>query len=119
WTGQERVVGNITQDMAKRGDACGLSFWDEATHLLPTKPAGPGSEALIGGIGQLTYDEMRDYLRRIRVYLYTGTRPASYTLGLIEAMMTGTPVLCIGPGAFQPPQLLEYMGSEAGHHLDD
>ena len=67
WTGQERVVGNITQDMAKRGDACGLSYWDEATKLLPTKPAGPGSEALIGGIGQLTYDEMRDYLRRIRV----------------------------------------------------
>ena len=33
--------------------------------------------------------------------------------------MTGTPVVCIGPGAFQPPQLLEYMGSEAGHHLDD
>jgi glycosyltransferase involved in cell wall biosynthesis len=36
---------------------------------------------------------MREYLRAIRVYLYTGTMPASYTLGLIEAMMTGTPVV--------------------------
>ena len=111
WNGEERVVGNITQDMAKRGDACGLGFWDEATKLLPTKPAGPGSEALIGGIGQLTYEDMRAYLRRIRVYLYTGTRPASYTLGLIEAMMTGTPVVYMGPDQFQPSALWEFTGS--------
>jgi glycosyltransferase involved in cell wall biosynthesis len=40
---------------------------------------------------------MRDYLRAARCYLYTGTQPASYTLGLIEAMMTGVPVVSIGP----------------------
>ena len=36
-------------------------------------------------------------LRVARCYLYTGTQPASYTLGLIEALMTGIPVLSIGP----------------------
>ncbi len=36
---------------------------------------------------------MLGYLRDIRVYLYTGTKPASYTLGLIEAMLTGVPVV--------------------------
>jgi hypothetical protein len=107
WTGIEPVVGNITQDMAQRGDACGYAFWQEATQGLNTRPAGPGSEVLRGGIGQLTYERMRQYLRDIRVYLYTGTRPASYTLGLIEAMMTGTPVISMGAGAFQPPELLE------------
>jgi glycosyltransferase involved in cell wall biosynthesis len=56
----------------------------------------PGSED-IGGPGALTYDEMRGWLRRARVYLYTGTQPASYTLGLIEAMMTGIPIVSIGP----------------------
>jgi hypothetical protein len=40
---------------------------------------------------------MRATLRRARAYLYTGTQPASYTLGLIEAMMTGVPVVSIGP----------------------
>ena len=40
---------------------------------------------------------MLDWLRVARCYLYTGTQPASYTLGLIEAMMTGTPVVSIGP----------------------
>ena len=40
---------------------------------------------------------MLGWLRRARCYLYTGTQPASYTLGLIEAMMTGIPVVSIGP----------------------
>jgi glycosyltransferase involved in cell wall biosynthesis len=55
---------------------------------------------------------MREYLRRSRVYLYTGTQPASYTLGLIEALMTGIPIVSIGPelmGIFPPygPSLFE------------
>ena len=40
---------------------------------------------------------MKQALRDYRCYLYTGTQPASYTLGLIEAMMTGIPVVSIGP----------------------
>ena len=40
---------------------------------------------------------MRLELRANRAYLYTGTQPASYTLGLIEAMMTGIPIVSIGP----------------------
>jgi len=97
WTGEDAVIGNITQDMPGRGEYCGLPFWLAATAGLPAKPAGPGSERLPGGIGALDYDEMRAYLRRCRAYLYTGTQPASYTLGLIEAMMTGVPVVSIGP----------------------
>jgi len=40
---------------------------------------------------------MKQILRTNRAYLYTGTQPASYTLGLIEALMTGIPVVSIGP----------------------
>jgi hypothetical protein len=100
WRGNDPVIGNITQHMAQRGDACGYNFWMSATAGLPATPAGPGSEVLAGGLGGLTYDRMLDYLARIRAYLYTGTTPASYTLGLIEAMMTGTPVVSIGPKAW-------------------
>jgi glycosyltransferase involved in cell wall biosynthesis len=99
WTGEDAVVGNLTQDLAKRGDAVGYWFWQQATDGLPTSPAGPGS-AEIGGLGELAYDDMRAYLRRCRAYLYTGTQPAPYTLGLIEAMMTGVPVVSIGPKAY-------------------
>ena len=107
WTGEDPTIINVTQDLYKRSlDEDGLprgrqewtnySFWDQATAGLPRMPLGPGSEA-IGGPGELTNDEMVGWLRRARVYLYTGTQPASYTLGLIEAMMTGIPVVSIGP----------------------
>lgn len=107
WTGSDPVVGNVTQAMVDRPDHCNLGFYLEATKGLPAKPAGPKSDLLPGGIGGLDYDAMREYLRRIRVYLYTGTQPASYTLGLIEAMMTGTPVVSIGPGQMWAPDLFE------------
>ena len=99
WHGSDPVVGNVTQNMAERADACGLAFWQGSTAGLPVRPAGPGSQR-IGGTGPLSYEQMREYLRAIRCYLYTGTRPASYTLGLIEALMTGVPVVSIGPRAW-------------------
>lgn len=108
WTGEDRVVGNITQDMDRRGEACGYSFWQAATDGLSARPAGPGSERLPGGIGALAYDDMRAYLRRTRVYLYTGTQPASYTLALIEAMMTGVPIVSVPPSDWMwLPELFE------------
>jgi hypothetical protein len=103
WTGEDAVIGNITQHMVERGNATGLDFWLTATEGLPARPAGPGSELLPGGIGALSYDEMREYLRRCRAYLYTGTTPASYTLGLIEAMLSGVPVVSIGPDQWHGP----------------
>ena len=99
WVGDHIAVGNVTQRMVERGDACGYRFWQAATTGLPVAPAGPGSEA-IGGIGELAYPDMLDYLRHLRAYLYTGTRPASYTLGLIEAMLSGVPVVSIGMDAW-------------------
>lgn len=96
WHGSEAVVTNVTQNLRAREPFTNWTFWEEATRGLHRMPAGPGSEA-IGGPGALTYDEMREWLRTARVYLYTGTQPASYTLGLIEAMMTGIPVVSIGP----------------------
>jgi hypothetical protein len=108
WTGEWPGVINITQHLAQRDPYTNYGFWRDATAglALPNGmdgppppfalPLGPGSEA-IGGPGELTYDEMKAWLRRARVYLYTGTQPASYTLGLIEAMMTGIPVVSIGP----------------------
>jgi hypothetical protein len=49
---------------------------------------------------------MLDYLRHLRVYLYTGTTPASYTLGLIEAMLSGVPVVSITANSWQAPSPL-------------
>lgn len=96
WIGDEAVVTNVTQDMRRRDEWCNYAFWGMATDGLPVRPMGPGSE-VIGGTGPLPWEEMREGLRHARVYLYTGTQPASYTLGLIEAMMVGVPTISIGP----------------------
>ena len=65
---------------------------------------------------------MRQALRDHRCYLYTGTQPASYTLGLIEAMMTGIPVVSIGPSWMRVfpygPELFEG-GELAGGGFND
>ncbi len=106
WTGDEIAVGNVTQNMDLRGEHCGYPFWLAATEGLPVKPAGTGSER-IGGTGELSYPDMLDYLRRIRVMLYTGTQPASYTLGLMEAMLTGVPVVSMSPSTLWIPGLFE------------
>jgi glycosyltransferase involved in cell wall biosynthesis len=64
---------------------------------------------------------MHNRLRDARCYLYTGTQPASYTLGLIEAMMTGIPVVSIGPSWMRifpyGPELFE--GHELGWRWSD
>lgn len=99
WTGEFPTVINVTQNMKQRGDACGYSFWEAATAGLNATPIGEGSEA-IGGRGAVSYEDMLYYLRMARAYLYTGTRPASYTLGLIEAMLSGVPVVSIGAHAW-------------------
>ena len=94
--GKAPTVINITQRLKQRDPFTNYGFWREATRGLSALPMGPGSED-IDGPGELTYDEMRIVLRAHRAYLYTGTQPASYTLGLIEAMMTGIPIVSISP----------------------
>src|SRR5207244_3926576 len=96
WRGDDARVINITQHLRQREPYTNWRFWEEATKGLPRMAIGPGSEA-IQGAGAVSYDDMKAWLRQARCYLYCGTQPASYTLGLIEAMMVGIPVVSIGP----------------------
>jgi glycosyltransferase involved in cell wall biosynthesis len=107
WQGHFRTVINITQHLRQREPYTNWSFWDKTVigrpwinppgdGLATAEAIGPGSEE-IGGVGQVSFPTMKSWLRSARCYLYTGTQPASYTLGLIEAMMTGIPVVSIGP----------------------
>jgi glycosyltransferase involved in cell wall biosynthesis len=99
WTGRGGFVGNVTQHLWQRGEWTNGAYAAAAIRWLPALFAGPGSDAEgvpVAGVGRLSVDGMRSYLRAARVYLYTGTQPASYTLGLMEAMATGVPVVSIG-----------------------
>lgn len=123
WTGPRGdglpYVANVTQDMAGRGEHCGLTFWIRATAGLPAMPAGPKSLALPGGVGALPVETMHAYLANAAAYLYTGTVPASYTLGLIEALMVGVPIVSIGAQAWMGPDRLFEGDSFAGLSFND
>jgi hypothetical protein len=106
WIGDQRVVGNLTQNFVKRGESTNLTAWQELTDGLPTCPAGEGSEEL-GGSGRLSYPDILVYWKHLRVHLYTGTQPASYTLSLIEAMLSGTPTVSISADRTWLPPLFE------------
>lgn len=111
WTGNAQVVTNVTQHLVQRDPWCNPSWYLNATDGLPCRPAGPGSELLPGGLGEIAYGAMKQLLRDSRAYVYTGTQPASYTLGFLEALMTGTPIVSIGPAWMRMheygPQLFE------------
>lgn len=99
----ERVV-NVSQALfggpnaKSRGDHMALSTFRETVMGLDWKVFGPDNEfANENNGGALTFEDLKTMLRFNRVYLYTGTRPASYTLAVIEAMMTGIPIISIGP----------------------
>jgi glycosyltransferase involved in cell wall biosynthesis len=83
--------------MKARGDACSFAFFEEVTRPFPRHLYGPGNE----GIGEWTtgkvpYSQLIHELQMNRVYFYTGTHPASYTLNFMEAWMVGIPVVAIG-----------------------
>lgn len=98
WNGSQRHVVNFTQSLSQRSKFTGWDIMQQVFRGLPAKVFGPGNEdlGLLSG-GLLSYDEQKQALRDARVYFYHGTYPASYTLSFIEAMMTGTPIVAVGP----------------------
>lgn len=92
----------VTQNPVKRQAYVGTAWAIEATKGLNVRWVGPQTED-VGGAGKVPPDQLMEEMRQARVILYTGTIPASYTLGLIEAMMTGAPVVAIGPNAWSLP----------------
>ncbi len=111
WHGSGEYVTNVTQDLIRRHPWTNAEFFFDAVEGLKFQTAGDGSDSLPGGLGVLPLKEMQELLQDARCYLYCGTQPASYTLGLIEALMTGVPVVSIHNGYMQifpyGPQLFE------------
>lgn len=99
WTGNDRTVINFTQSLKQRAEHTGYNSLLQVFQGQDGKVYGPGNEELgdLSG-GLVSYDDQKRILRDSRVYFYTGTFPASYTLSFIEAMMTGIPMVCVGRG---------------------
>jgi hypothetical protein len=97
WNGNVERVITLGQAIQKRGAFCNYQAFEAATAPYPRIVFGADNDDL-GAMwgGQLSYEDLKRELRDNRVFLYTGTQPASYTLGFIEAMMTGIPIVAVG-----------------------
>lgn len=98
WNGMSNEVITFAQNMRDRGEYCNFDVFAQIAAGFNARVYGPKNEnagVLSGGF--MTYSKMQQKMRDARVYIYTGTQPASYTLNLLEAMMTGIPVVAIGP----------------------
>lgn len=102
WVGAKKEIITFGQHMQKREPATNFNFFENTTKPFPRKLFGPGSEMLSFGMGKVPYAELKTAMQEYRVYFYTGTWPASYTLNFIEAFMTGIPMVCIGPAKGHP-----------------
>ena len=98
WTGKKKRVINFSQNMKSRDKACNFSFFEEVTRPFKRHLFGPGNNNVGDwGSDKVPYEQLKQELRDNRVYFYTGTHPASYTLNFMEAWMTGIPIVAIGP----------------------
>lgn len=97
YNGMNREAITFAQNMVARGDYCHFNEFEKIVEGLPAHVYGPKNEEawkLNGGF--LGYQEMQQKMRDSRVYIYTGTQPANYTLNFIESWMTGIPIVALG-----------------------
>lgn len=97
WSGNNKRVITFAQHMKSRDRACNYTFFNEVTNIFPRHLFGPGNEGQDWTSGKVSFDQLKKEMCDNRVYFYTGTHPASYTLNFMEAWMSGIPIVGIGP----------------------
>lgn len=98
WNGEQEQAINITNRLTARAQDCAYNEIRYLTWNLPHKIYGAHNEDLgeqWGGL--MTPDEHTQVLQNNRCFIYGGTWPASYTLSFMEALMTGIPLVAVGP----------------------
>ncbi|MFA5768349.1 MAG: hypothetical protein WC871_02275 [Bacteroidales bacterium] len=98
WIGGGTEAITFAQNMKHRGDFLNVTAYQQLVHGFNARVYGPKNEQMgpLNG-GFLSYDGMKQKMRDCRIYVYTGTQPAAYTLSFIEALMTGCPIVALGP----------------------
>lgn len=86
----------IANHLERRGRRVGFDLFRQARAALPLDLAGSASEAL-GGLGELPHAQLPAIAARYR-FLFSPQRHASLSLGVIEAMMAGMPVVALATG---------------------
>lgn len=100
WTGTAGRIVTFNNNFRARGQGMSFDFHQQCVAGLPFDLYGIGNEDVPDWRGVASPDEQVRLLREHRVAFVTGTNPAPYTLGFVEAWMTGTPVVHVGRRRF-------------------
>ena len=119
WNGVIEEIITVAQHMRERSPSCNYNTFEASTSGLKRTIFGPGNENLEYGGGNLTYEQLKAAYRNNRCYFYTGTYPAAYTLGFIEAFMTGIPIVSIGNTVADIDPLSKICEFEIGNFIQD
>ncbi len=103
YTGEWAKGVVVVNDLDRRGRRLGLDVFEKVRDLVPLDLIGMGSERL-GGLGEVPHHELSRTLSRYR-FLFYPIRHTSLGLTLIEAMMTGLPV--VGLATTELPTVIE------------
>ena len=95
WSGEKQSVIGLCQSIKERAESCKFDCWETSTKGFSRTMYGTGNSDLhcFGGIP--SYSELKQLMSCYRAMWYGGTRPAPYTLGLMEAMFVGLPVYTV------------------------
>ena len=97
WNGQNESIVTVNKWMKKRASICLFKEYCELTKDLPRVLYGQSNDDIEFSNGSPSYDDLRAGYRDFRVCLSMGTKPAPYTYTFMEALMTGCPVVTVGP----------------------
>lgn len=97
WNGDTKRVITVGQSMKMRGSACNFDAFTKITEPFERRLFGIGNEGCGVLGGKLSFEDLKKEYRDNRVFLFCNTQPASYTLGFLEAFMTGIPIVALGP----------------------
>lgn len=117
-------VMSYGQNISTRKNCCGEEYLEYISTKFKFKLFGRNSDVYPFGKGFLTYEQQLEELSKNNVFFYTGTNPAQYSLGFVEALLSGIPVVSIGELLFNkygkyPSEVCDILSKIFSLHSND
>lgn len=100
WTGEDQTVLTFNNFFMKRHIHSNTDIYLRIKHQMAPinfELYGCNNEDAPMCLGELSWEQVKEKYRKSRVYFALGSKPASLTYNLLEAMLTGAPVVTWGP----------------------
>lgn len=119
WNGDMLQVMSLIQSPVQRGQYVRIDLLNQVTDGFSRVIWGTDTEQMSWGKGRCSYEDMKKELQNNRAFFYSGTYPASYTIGFMEAWMTGIPVIALGHDLASPKELTEFYNGMAPYEVHE